>query len=43
MTTEIAYVADFDREIMTRLPLNIEGLVESVRKFVGTVVIGEGE
>ena len=43
MTSEIAHVANFDREVLTRLPLNVERLVESIREFVGTVVIGEGE
>ena len=43
MTAEIADVADLDGQIVTRLPLNVERLVQRVRQFVGAVVVGERE
>jgi hypothetical protein len=43
MAAEITHVADLDHAAVTRLPLNVERLVESVRKLIGTVVIGERE
>ena len=43
MTTEIAHVADFDGEIATRLPLNVQSLVHGVRQFVGAIVVGKRE
>jgi hypothetical protein len=41
MAAEIADVTDFDGQVATRLPLNIERLVQGVRQLVGAVVIGE--
>ena len=43
MAAEIADVADGDGEIVAGLPLNVESLVHSVGKFVGAIVVGEGE
>ena len=43
MAAEIADVANVDSEVVTRLPLNVERLVERVGELVGAVVIAEGE
>ena len=41
MPPKVSYIADFHREIVTRLPLNIKRLVQGVGKFVGAVVISK--
>src|SRR6266481_3217029 len=43
MAAEVADVADLDGEIFTGLPLNIEGVVDGVRQFVGAVIDSEWE
>src|ERR1700728_2070036 len=43
MTPQVADVADLDREIVPRLPLNIQRLVHGVRKLVRAVVVRERE
>ena len=43
MAADVADVANFNGEIVTRLPLNVERIVERIRKFVSAVVVGEGE
>ena len=39
MTADVAYIAKFDGEIVTRLPLDIQGVVDGVGKFVGAGVV----
>src|SRR5208282_5528369 len=41
VTAQVADIADVDGEVVTRLPLNVESLVERVGKLVGAIVIGE--
>ena len=43
MPAKVADVADFDGEVVARLPLNVERLVERVRQLVVAVVIAERE
>src|SRR5713226_10761879 len=43
MAPEIADVTDGDREILARLPLNVERLVHGVGKLIPPVVIRERE
>src|ERR1700722_6000732 len=40
---KVADVSDFDRKIVSRLPLDIERVVDGVGKLIGTVVSGEGK
>src|SRR5260370_41571438 len=42
MAAEIADVSDLESEVATRLPLDIERMIDRVGEFVGSVVIGEG-
>ncbi len=43
MTPEISDIADLDHEVATRLPLDVEGVVDAVGEFVLAIVDGEGE
>ena len=43
MTAQVADVTDLDRQVVARLPLNIERVIDGVGQFVGTVVSGKGE
>src|ERR1700694_2131297 len=43
MAAEIADIANLDGEVATRLPLNVERLIERIGKLVGAVVIGKWE
>jgi hypothetical protein len=43
VTADIAHVAEFDGDIGTRLPLNVEGVVDGVGQLVSAVVYAEGD
>ena len=42
MASEVSHIAQFDGEIIARLPLEVEGVVDGVGQFVGAVVNAEG-
>ncbi len=41
MTADVADVADIDREVVARLPLNIQRVVEGIRQLVRAIVDAE--
>ncbi len=43
MAAEIADVANFDCQVLARLPLDVESVVDGVGQFVGAIVGGKGE
>ena len=43
MATQVPDVAEFDGEVVARLPLHIEGVVVGVGKLVGLVVDSQGD
>ena len=42
VTSEVAHVTDFNGEIVARLPLDIERVVDGVGKLVGPIVSSKG-
>ena len=43
MAAEIADVTNLDRQVLARLPLDIESAVDGIGQFVGAIVGSEGE
>ena len=43
VAAEVADVSDLDGEIVTRLPLKVERVIDGVGQLVGAVIGGEGE
>ena len=43
MAAQIADVSDIDGKIISRLPLDVQGVVDRVRKFVFSIIDGEGK
>ncbi len=43
MAAEISDIANVNRQVVPRLPLNVQRLIHRVGELVGAVVIGEGK